>query len=101
MFQNIRGALTQISGVGVLTSILYLWAYWSTFGIPIFEYANLKDIITGTIILLGSSLAVLFVTLILRELMLPKWKNRPVTETKIGQFLWRLKPIISVLYFFY
>lgn len=100
MFQNIRGALAQISGVGVLTSILYLWAYWSTFGIPIFEYANLKDIITGTVILLGSSLAVLFAGLIIRELMLPKLKPIPITETKTGQFLWRLKPIISVLYFF-
>ena len=99
MFQNIRGALAQISGVGVLTSILYLWAYWSTFGIPIFEYANLKDIITGTVILLGSSFAIPFAVLTIRELMLPKLKPIPITETKIGQFLWRIGPIISLLYF--
>ena len=99
MFQNIRRVLAQISGVGVLSSVLYLQAYWSTFGVPIFEYANLKDIITGTVILLGSSLAVLFVGLVIRELRLPKWKNRPITETKIGQFLWRFIPIISLFYF--
>lgn len=100
MFQNIRRVLAQISGVGVISSVLYLQAYWSTFGVPIFEYANLKDIITGTVILLGSSLAFLFAGLIIRELMLPKWKPRPITETKIGQFLWRFIPIISPLYFF-
>ena len=101
MFQNIRRVLAQISGVGVLASVLYLQAYWSTFGIPIFEYANLKDIITGTVILLGSSLAALFTVLIIRELMLPKWKNRPIAETKTGQFLWQLMPIISLLYFLF
>ena len=107
MFQNIRGVLAQISGVGVLTSVLYLQAYWSTFGVPIFEYANIKDIITGTIILLGSSLVFSFAGMILSELTNPraiireltsqKWKNRSITETKIGQFLWRLKPIYYFL----
>ena len=101
MFQNIRGALAQILGVGVLTSVLYLWAYWSTFGVPIFEYANLKDIITGTIILLASSFAIPFALLTIRELMLPKCKPRPITKTKIGQFLWRLGPIVSLLYFIF
>ena len=101
MFQNIRGALAQISGVGVLTSVLYLWAYWSTFGVPIFEYANLKDIITGTVILLGSSFAIPFAVLTIRELMLPKLKPIPITETKIGQFSWRIRPIISLLYFIF
>lgn len=95
LFQNMREVLTQIVGVGVVAGIMYLWAYWSTFGIIIFEYANFKDIITATIILLGSALAFVFLGFVSGALLPPQLEPGGGAQTRIGQFFLRRKSVIK------
>ena len=55
-FQNLRRVVAKISVVGLASGILYLWAYWSKFGINIFSYASILDLVNSAIIPLGTGL---------------------------------------------
>ena len=49
-FQDIRRVVAKISVVGLASGILYLWAYWSKFGINVFSYAGILDLVNSAII---------------------------------------------------
>lgn len=72
--QDMRGVTLQILCFGVVSGILHLHGYWSTFGITIFEYANFKDIIIASIILVGLGLVSAFLGTILGMLITPYQK---------------------------
>lgn len=103
--QDIRGVAIPILIVGIISSILYLWGYWHTFGIVIFEYANIQDIVTTASIITFLSFGI-FATigLLLGTLtssiseMDKEFAPGAGRNTKIGQFLWRYKAIIFVIY---
>lgn len=103
--QNMRGVSIQILIVGAISSILYLWGYWYTFGIIIFEYANLKDIITATGIVIFLSFGVFYmIGVIMGSLpmfipgMEKKLEPGAGRKTKEGQFLWRWRFVFFAIY---
>ena len=98
--QDIGKITIQILILGGAASILYLWGYWHTFGIIIFEYANFKDIITATGILLGLTLFPGFVGAFISTFILWPLKLEPGAGAKSreGQVLLRWKYIILVIY---
>ncbi len=49
--------------------ILYLWAYWRSFNINIFEYAGLSDVAKNALIPIGSPFFFLFFGFVLAELI--------------------------------
>jgi hypothetical protein len=85
----------------VAVGLLYLWAYWSSFGINILEFASLYDIVSVAIIPVGSVFFFLFLGFILSEygyankLRLPPGGGR---ETPLGKILNKYKVIFIVLY---
>lgn len=80
-----RGVTLQILCFGVISGILYLHGYWSTFGITIFEYANFKDIIIASIIIVGLGLVFAFLGIILGILITPYQKIEE-THQKIENY---------------
>ena len=55
-FQDIRRVAVKISVLGLASGTLYLWAYWSKFGINVFSYAGILDLVNSAIIPSGAGL---------------------------------------------
>ena len=51
----------------VSVGILYLWAYWYTFNINIFEYANLLDIVKASLIPVGTPFFLILIVMFICE----------------------------------
>lgn len=88
----------------VTVGVLYLWGYWSTFGINILEYLSLTDVLKATAYPIVTALVLTAIGAVIGEGLtnsnvfrnsLPLGGER---NTKIGPFLRRLAPYIVTLY---
>lgn len=79
--------------------VLYLWGYWPSFGINIFEYVTLSDVIKVAIIPVGSVFVFVLAGFFMGEVSvggrLPEGGGK---ETRVGRFLNRTKKWLIVLY---
>jgi len=81
-------------GVG----LLYLWAYWSSFGINILEFASLSDIVRVAIIPVGSAFLFMLLGFFIGEYSLPNLPHGGGRDTPVGKFLNKFKGIFIALY---
>lgn len=83
----------------IAVGLLYLWAYWSSFGINILEFASLYDIVSVAIIPVGSAFFFLFLGFILSEYgyanKLPSCGGK---DTPVGKTLNKFKWVLIILY---
>ena len=85
----------------VAVGLLYLWAYWSSFGINILEYAALSDVVKVAIIPVGSAFIFIFLGFVIAEFGYINKLNLPPGEGKntwIGKLLNKLESPITFLY---
>lgn len=86
----------------IAVGLLYLWAYWSSFGINILEYATLSDVAKVAIIPVGSTFLFVLLGFIIAEFGYVKKMQLPPgggKDSRTGRFLNRFKPILILLYF--
>lgn len=84
----------------VTVGALYLWGYWSPFGVNILEYLNLTDIVKSTAYPIASAFGFLALGVILSDLTGGK-RTFPVgggSNTSIGRTLRKNKPLLLMLY---
>jgi len=83
----------------VSVGLLYLWGYWWSFGINVFEFASLSDVAMVAIIPVGSAFAFLLMGFFIAEFgyakHLPEGGGK---NTSIGRALNRIKPFLIILY---
>ncbi|WP_027924435.1 hypothetical protein [Pseudomonas sp. URMO17WK12:I12] len=80
--------------------VLYLWGYWSPFGVNILEYVSLTDIVKSTIYPIASAFIFLALGVIMGQLVrigptLPPGEGK---HTAIARFLSRHKRLLIILY---
>ncbi|MGE8064436.1 hypothetical protein [Pseudomonas sp. NPDC089569] len=80
--------------------VLYLWGYWSPFGVNILEYISLADIVKSTIYPIASAFFFLALGVVMGQLVrvapaLPPGGGR---DTPLAQFLIRHKRLLIILY---
>jgi hypothetical protein len=80
--------------------VLYLWGYWSPFGVNILEYASLTDIVKSTIYPIASAFIFLALGVMMGQLVrvgpaLPPGEGR---NTPPARFLIRHKRFLIILY---
>lgn len=83
----------------VSVGLLYLWGYWWSFGINVFEFASLSDIVMVAIIPVGSA----FVFFLMGSLIAEFGYAKHLPEgggmnTSVGRVLNNLKPFLIILY---
>ncbi|RYF30216.1 MAG: hypothetical protein EOO23_05620, partial [Comamonadaceae bacterium] len=96
-----RTQLVYWSGVyGFAVAILYLWGYWSPFDVNILEYVSLSDIVKTAAYPIVSVFVFLAIGAVAGDFFFPvkPLQSGGGANTKIGQLLRRLAPIIAVLY---
>ncbi|MFC1562333.1 hypothetical protein ACFL4Q_04985 [candidate division KSB1 bacterium] len=65
--ENTKKYLWLAAPYFIAVGLLYLWAYWSSFGINILEYAALSDVVKVAIIPVGSAFFFILIGFILGE----------------------------------
>jgi len=82
-----------------MIGVLYLWAYWSSFRINIFEYAGLTDLVKVAIIPVGTLFFFVLIGFILGEYTygskLPEGGGK---NTWFGKFLNKSSSFLNILY---
>lgn len=83
----------------ISVGVLYLWGYWSNFGINIFEYAALSDIVKVSIIPVGSVFIFILIGFFIGEAtvadILPEGISR---STVLSRFLRRILGLLIIVY---
>lgn len=99
-----RGKLSTYIYAGAIYYIsvgtLYLWGYWSSFGINILEYLNASDIIKTTAYPIASTFVLFIVGALLAEITSGPTKPPPNGEanSKFGKWLRRHAKILAIFY---
>lgn len=78
--------------------VLYLFAYGSSFNINVFEFANFSDLLRVSIIPVSSTFFFVLIGMFLSEHTLPKLPEGEGSNTKIGEFLNKIKWLGIILY---
>ena len=60
LMENTKKYIWLAAPYFITVGLLYLWAYWSSFGINILEYAALSDVAKVAIIPVGSAFVFVF-----------------------------------------
>lgn len=82
-------------------SVLYLWAYWASFQINVFEYAGLSDLAKVAIIPVGSAFFFILLGFFLGEYTPnPAYPQGGGRETVFGRFLIKTKWLWVSIYWF-
>ncbi len=85
----------------VSVGVLYLWGYWATFDLNIFEYVGLSDVVKVAIIPVGSVFIFILIGFAVGELtvsdMFPEGEGK---ETRVGIFLNKNKGVLISLFSF-
>jgi len=83
----------------ISVGVLYLWGYWASFDINIFEYLDLSDVVKVAIIPVGSVFIFTLIGFAIGEFavsdVLPEGGGK---ESRVGVFLNRIIPILILLY---
>lgn len=83
----------------VTVGLLYLWAYWSSFGINILEYATLSDVAKVAIIPVGSAFVFILLGFLLSEVSFaPYFPSGEGKGTRTGRFLMKFRTVFALLY---
>ncbi|WP_192551876.1 hypothetical protein [Pseudomonas sp. IzPS59] len=84
----------------IAVGTLYLWGYWSLFGVNILEYLTLADIVKSTAYPIASIFISLAVGVVLAEISSVKKKLPPEggRNTVVGRFLRKHKTLLVILY---
>lgn len=84
----------------VTVGVLYLWGYWTPFGINILEYLALSDILKATAYPIATALLLTAVGAAIGEALVNRNQFPPGggRDTVIGRFLRRFAPILQLLY---
>ena len=88
----------------VAVGLLYLWAYWSSFGINILEYAALSDIAKVAIIPMGSAFVFVLLGFIIAEFNYVNKLHFPPgggKNTRTGRFLNKFKHLFIFPYWLF
>lgn len=79
--------------------VLYLWAYWTSFNINVFEYAGLSDLVKVAIIPVGSAFFFILLGFFLGEYTAaPVFPEGGGKGTGFGQFLIKTKWLWTSIY---
>ncbi|MHB1184265.1 MAG: hypothetical protein ACYC4A_06140 [Desulfobulbia bacterium] len=79
--------------------VLYLWGYWESFGVNIFEFVALSDVVKVAIIPVGSVFLFVLLGFGIGEITIAdKFNEGGGRSTKIGKILNKLFPFFVVIY---
>ena len=82
--------------------ILYLWAYWGSFQINVFEYASLSDLAKSSIIPVGSTFFFTLLGFMLGEVTyFDQFPPGGGNETKFSKFIIKRKRFFIVMYWLF
>jgi hypothetical protein len=107
--ENYQKYIAFVVPYGLTVSTLYLFGYWGSFGINIFDYIGLSDVVKiaisqlahyGAFILLGSMIADIFVT----PYTLRAFPPGGGVDTPTGRYVnkyWRIPALLLVVYAMY
>lgn len=84
----------------VAVGSLYLWGYWSSFGVNILEYLSLADIVKSTAYPIASVFISLVIGVVLAEIssVKKKFPSGGGRNTAEGRFLLKHKGFLGILY---
>ena len=82
----------------ITVGLLYLWAYWSSFGINILEYAALSDIARVAIIPVGSAFIFVVIGFIIGEFGYISGEGK---NTRTGRFLHKYLRLFIIIYWLF
>lgn len=84
----------------VAVGSLYLWGYWSPFGVNILEYLSLADIVKSTAYPIASVFISLSIGVVLAEIssVKEKFPSGGGRNTSEGRFLLKHKGLLGILY---
>ena len=104
LMENTKKYIWLAAPYFITVGLLYLWAYWSSFGINILEYAALSDVAKVAIIPVGSAFVFVFSGFILGEfgyinkVRFPPGGGR---DTPTGRFLIKFEGLFIVIYWLF
>lgn len=102
--ENMKKYVWLVAPYFITVGLLYLWAYWSSFGINILEYAALSDIAKVAIIPVGSAFVFILFGFFLGEfgyvnkLHFPPGGGR---DTRTGRFLGKFQRLFVIIYWLF
>jgi hypothetical protein len=84
----------------ITVGVLYLWGYWSSFGIDILPYVNLTDVVRLTLYPIASTFVFFMTGVLVSHIsgsrhILPPGGGR---DTPVGRVLNRILPLLSAVY---
>jgi hypothetical protein len=83
----------------VSVGTLYLWGYWSSFGVNILEYLSVSDIIKVTAYPITSSFILFLIGALLGEITSNPTKVQPEgTDSRLGTWLRKHTKLVTILY---
>lgn len=84
----------------VTVGVLYLWGYWTPFGINILEYISLTDVLKATAYPIATALVMTAIGATFGEGLTPKSTLPPGggRNTKVGVVLRKLGPFLAAVY---
>lgn len=98
-----RAPIAYWGGIySLLVAILYLWGYWSPFGINILEHLSLSDVVKIAAYPIASVFIFLAIGALMGEIMMPEGFMPPGggAHTRAGIVLRRYAPILLSIYMF-
>lgn len=83
----------------LLTGVLYLWGYWSTFGVNILEFMGVADVVKSTAYPVTSAFVFAAIGMAIGEIVFGKALEPGAgRDTTVGKFLRRFAPYFVVVW---